>query len=31
LPGDAGFVRKRLEEDSARWKEVTSLAKFEPM
>lgn len=31
LPGDAAFVRKRLEEDSARWKEVTTLAKFEPL
>lgn len=31
LPGDATFVRKRLEEDSARWKEVTTLAKFEPL
>ena len=31
LPGDAAFVRKRLEEDSVRWKEVTTLAKFEPL
>ncbi len=31
LIGGAEFVRKRLAEDSARWKEVTSLAKLEPL
>ncbi|MDB5570545.1 MAG: hypothetical protein JWN93_1728 [Hyphomicrobiales bacterium] len=31
LIGGPDFVRQRLAEDSARWKEVTSLAKLEPM